>query len=122
MVQKFLLKGKLVRFIPESRTVEFYSDFGFKPLTTSNPNSVGGKILEDFEVGISRKKLLIINDLQVLDDKLYALLHEAIEKFGVQSQMINAASIYKDKFFINDKCIGCSLCDDVVSELTRRLA
>lgn len=63
MVQKFLLKGQLVRFIPESHTVEFYSDFGFKPLTTSNPNSVGGKILEDFEVGTAKKELLIINDL-----------------------------------------------------------
>lgn len=121
MVQRFLLKGNSVRFIPESHKIEYHTDFGFRALDTTNPNSVGNRILVDFEKGTVKSDLVIVNESSIADSAVHNLLLSVMRILGMEPQQVNAASIYKDKFFINDQCIGCSFCDDVVSELTRRL-
>lgn len=121
MVQRFLLKGNSVRFIPESHKIEYHTDFGFRALDTTNPNSVGNMILLDFEKGTVKSELVIVNESSIVDSSVRNLLLSVMRVIGIEPQQINAASIYKDEFFINDQCVGCSFCDDVVSELTRRL-
>ena len=121
MIQKYLLRGKTVRFFPKEERIEVYSDFGFKGIDTSNINSFGSKILEDFVKGANRSDLLIINNENVLDQQLKYLLDACMDKYGIEPQEVNAASIYRDNFYINTQLIGGCLYDNVVQELERRL-
>ena len=121
MTQKYLLRGKTVRFFPKEERIEVYSDFGFKPVETSNIHSFGNRILNDFVYGANRSELLIINNENVLDQQLKYLLDACMDKYGIEPQEVNAASIYKDKLYINTQLIGGCLYDNVVQELERRL-
>lgn len=121
MTQKYLLRGKTVRFFSKEERIEVYSDFGFKGIDTSNINSFGSKILEDFVKGANRSDLLIINNKNVFDQELKYLLDACMEKYDIESQEVNAASIYRDNLYINTQLIGGCLYDTVVQELERRL-
>lgn len=121
MTQKYLLRGKTVRFFPKEERIEVYSDFGFKGIDTSNINSFGSRILEDFVKGANRSDLLIINNKNVFDQELKYVLDACMEKYEIESQEVNAASIYRDNLYINTQLIGGCLYDNVVQELERRL-
>lgn len=116
-----MLKGKTVRFSPKEEKIEVYSDFGFKAVETSNIHSFGNRILNDFVYGANRQELLIINNENVLDPQLKCLLDACMDKYGIEPQEVNAASIYRDKLYINTQLIGGCLYDSVVQELERRL-
>lgn len=116
-----MLKGKTVRFSPKEEKIEVYSDFGFKAVETSNIHSFGNRILNDFVHGANRSELLIINNEDVLDQQLKYLLDACMDKYGIEPQEVNAASIYRDKLYINTQLIGGCIYDTVVQELERRL-
>ena len=116
-----MLRGKTVRFFPQEERIEIYSDFGFKGIDTSNINSFGSKILEDFIKGANRSDLLIINNKNVFNQELKYLLDACMGKYGIEPQEVNAASIYRDKLYINTQLIGGCIYENVVQELERRL-
>ena len=65
--------------------------------------------------------MLIINNKNVFDQELKYLLDACMEKYGIESQEVNAASIYREKLYINTQLIGGCIYDTVVQELERRL-